>query len=99
MVWTVITRCEHTRRYARYPSDLTDNEWGVVVPFVPPGRGGGRPRTTDMREVLNAILYLAEGGIAWRMLDRVPRSGVRALRSTRLPAGRAGTFRLPRWAA
>ena len=59
MVWTVITRCEHTRRYARYPSDLTDNEWGVVVPFVPPGRGGGRPRTTDMREVLNAILYLA----------------------------------------
>ena len=70
MVWTVITRCEHTRRYARYPSDLTDNEWGVVVPFVPPGRGGGRPRTTDMREVLNAILYLAEGGIAWRMLPK-----------------------------
>ena len=70
MVWTVITRCEHTRRYARYPSDLTDNEWGVVVPFVPPGRGGGRPRTTDMREVLNAILYLAEGGISWRMLPK-----------------------------
>ena len=70
MVWTVITRCEHTRRYARYPRDLTDNEWGVVVPFVPPGRGGGRPRTTDMREVLNAILYLAEGGIAWRMLPK-----------------------------
>ena len=70
MVWTVITRCEHTRRYARYPSDLTDNEWGVVVPFVPPGRGGGRPRTADMREVLNAILYLAEGGIAWRMLPK-----------------------------
>ena len=43
MVWTVITRCEHTRRYARYPSDFTDNEWGVVVHFVPPGRGGGRP--------------------------------------------------------
>ena len=66
----MVTRCEHTRRYARYPSDLTDNEWGVVVPFVPPGRGGGRPRTTDMREVLNAILYLAEGGIAWRMLPK-----------------------------
>ena len=42
----------------------------MVVPFVPPGRGGGRPRTTDMREVLNAILYLAEGGIAWRMLPK-----------------------------
>ena len=70
MPWTDITRAEHTRRFDRYPSDLTDREWAVMAPFVPPSRPGGRPRTTAMREVLNAILYLAQGGIAWRMLPK-----------------------------
>ena len=61
----------HTRRYARYPSALTDNEWGVVVPFVPPGRGNrSSPYHRYAGKVLNAILYLAEGGIAWRMLPK-----------------------------
>ncbi len=79
MPWTDITRTEHNRNYDRYPSDLTDEEWSVAASFVPPPRPGGRPRTADMREVLNAILYLAQGGMAWRMLpkDFPPLSTVR----------------------
>jgi len=41
-----------------YPSDLTDEQWALVEPNVPPAWPGGRPRKTDMREVVNAILYL-----------------------------------------
>jgi len=70
MVWTDITRTEYKRLCERYPSDLNAREWAVVMPFVPPPRSGGRPRTSDMREVFNAILYIAEGGIAWRMLPK-----------------------------
>ena len=80
MAWTDITRREHTRDYVRYPSDLSDEEWVVVEKFIPPPRRGGRPRTTDMREVFNAILYIAQGGIPWSMLpqDFVPISTVRS---------------------
>ena len=70
MPWTDITRAEHSRSFNRYPSDLTDAEWAIARPFVPPARPGGRRRTTDMRVVLNAILYIAGGGIAWRMLPK-----------------------------
>lgn len=71
LTWeTDITRNEHNRRFGRYPSDLTDEEWAVAGPLVPPPRPGGRPPTTDMREVLNGILYLAGGGVQWRMLPK-----------------------------
>jgi transposase len=70
MPWTDITRAEHSRKSDRYPTDLTDAEWAVVSPLVPPSRVGGRPRTSDMREVMNAILYIAGGGIPWRMLPK-----------------------------
>jgi len=49
---------------------MTDREWGLVAPFVPPAKRGGRRRTTDMREVTNAILYIAASGGAWRMLPK-----------------------------
>jgi len=51
-----------------YPSDLGDEEWAILEPLIPPAKPGGRPRTTDMREVLNAIFYVNKGGIQWRML-------------------------------
>ena len=70
MAWTDITRKEHSRNFDRYPSDLSDAEWAVVAPLIPSARSGGRPRTTDMREVMNGILYLAQGGISWRMLPK-----------------------------
>lgn len=51
-----------------YGSDLTDAEWALLAPFIPPAQPGGRPRTTDMREVLDAIFYILRGGCAWRLL-------------------------------
>jgi len=70
MAWTGIARREHSRKGLRYPSDTTDREWLLTSPFIPPAKSGGRKRTTDMREVLNAMLYIASSGCAWRMLPK-----------------------------
>jgi putative transposase len=51
-----------------YPSDLTDAEWSILEPLIPPAKPGGHPRTTNMREVLNAIFYLVRNGCGWRAL-------------------------------
>lgn len=53
-----------------YPSDLTDEQWSLIKPLIPAPKPGGRPRSLDMRQVLNAILYLARTGCAWRMLPK-----------------------------
>jgi putative transposase len=63
----------------KYPSDLTDEQWAIVEPLIPPakqGPRGGHPRTVDMREVLNTILYLNRSGCQWDMLphDLLPKS-------------------------
>jgi putative transposase len=52
----------------RYPTDLTEAEWTLLAPLIPAAKPGGRPRTTDMREVVNAILYSLRSGCQWRML-------------------------------
>ena len=70
MTWSGIARRERSRKGLRYPSDVTDREWLLTAPFIPPSKSGGRKRTTDMREVLNAILYIASSGCAWRMLPK-----------------------------
>ena len=51
-----------------YPGDLTDPQWAILAPLIPPAKPGGRPRTTAMREVINAILYLDRTGGQWRAL-------------------------------
>jgi len=51
-----------------YPSDLKNDEWQVLEPLVPPAKPGGRPRSSDMREILNGIFYVLRSGCAWRML-------------------------------
>jgi putative transposase len=51
-----------------YPSDLTDDQWGLLQLVIPDARPGGRPRSADMREVVNAILYLNRAGCQWDML-------------------------------
>src|SRR5208283_4619720 len=51
-----------------YPSDLTDEQWEKIEPLIPKAKAGGRPRTVDMREVINGILYLLRTGCAWRLL-------------------------------
>ncbi len=70
MAWDDTARLEHRRRCVRYPSDLTDREWALLAPMLPPARPGGRPRTTCLREVMNAILYIASSGCQWRMLPK-----------------------------
>lgn len=79
MTWTETTRAEYERLSGRYASDLTDQEWALVAPLIPPPKATGRPRETVMRDVLDAILYIASAGCAWRMLpnDFPPVSTVR----------------------
>ena len=77
-MWTEITRSKYERDGQRYASDLTDREWELIEPFMPPAKAVGRPRTTDLREVVNAIVYLLRSGCPWRLLpkDFPPRSTV-----------------------
>lgn len=61
-----------------YPSDLTDSQWQILEPLIPPERNGGRHRSVSMREVTNTILYLSRTGCQWDMLphDLLPKSTV-----------------------
>lgn len=51
-----------------YPSDLTDEQWALLEPLLPPAKPGGRPRSVDLREVADAMLYLLRTGCPWRSL-------------------------------
>ena len=61
-----------------YKSDLTDSEWGIIQPLMPPPKRGGHPRTVDMREVINGVFYVLKTGCSWEMLpnDLPPSSTV-----------------------
>ncbi|MFO1156140.1 MAG: IS5 family transposase [Rhodospirillales bacterium] len=75
-MWNPESRARHCRVGLRYPSDLSDAEWAVIAPQIPPGRRGGRRRSVDLRAVLNGMLYVLETGCQWRHLpgDLPPRS-------------------------
>lgn len=79
MAWTELTRRQHARAGDKYASDLTDAEWALLAPLMPLPRQTGRPRTTCLRDVFDAILYVATTGCQWRMLpnDFPPVSTVR----------------------
>src|SRR5215472_19099859 len=51
-----------------YPSDLSDREWALLAPLLPPPKPGGRPRSADLREIVNAMSSWLRGGVAWRAL-------------------------------
>jgi len=53
-----------------YPTDLTDRQWDCIKDLIPPAKPGGRPRTLDMRQVINGIFYILVTGCQWRMLPR-----------------------------
>ncbi len=59
-----------------YPTDLTDDQWALLQPLIPPAKHGGAPRTVDLREILNTLFYQARTGCQWDMLphDLAPRS-------------------------
>ena len=78
-MWTDECRRIYRREGDGYPSDLREAEWARLEPMIPPARPGGRPRQTDMRKAMNAILYLLRTGCPWRYLPRdcfPPRSTV-----------------------
>jgi transposase len=69
-MWTASARSQYRRSGGRYASDVTDAEFALIAPLLPAAKRGGRPRTTVLREVVNAILYLLRSGCPWRMLPR-----------------------------
>jgi transposase len=77
-MWTPEHRRAADRRGLRYPSDLTDAEWALVAPLIPPAKRGGRRRSVDVREVLNGIFYVLSTGCQWNALptDLPPKSTV-----------------------
>ena len=58
----------HRAARAAYPSDLTDAQWAVIAPLIPPAEPGGRARGVDMHEIFNGIVYVLRSGCSWRML-------------------------------
>lgn len=77
-MWTSKNRARYDRSRLRYPSDLTDEEWRVVEPLIPPGKTGGGKRTLIMREVVNGLMYILSTGCQWRAIpkDLPPKSSV-----------------------
>lgn len=62
MAWTEITRRQYRRDDLAYASDLRDREWALLVPLMPPRKRYGRPRRTELRRVVEAVLYIVSTG-------------------------------------
>lgn len=77
-MWTNENRGRYDRSLLRYPSDLTDDEWCLVEPLIPPAKRGGNKRHVNLREVVNGLMYILSTGCQWRALpkDLPPRSTV-----------------------
>jgi len=75
-MWTKENRLLYDRSHLRYESDLTDAEWALVAPLIPPAKHGGAHRTVDVREVLNGLMYILSTSCQWRAIpkDLPPRS-------------------------
>ena len=73
-----VGRRRRCMRIHHYPSDVTDEQWALIEPQLPPAPPGGRPRKTAMRDVVDAIFYILRTGCQWRYLpaDLPPRSTV-----------------------
>lgn len=69
-MWTKANRGKYHRDGLRYPSDLTDAEWELVQPLIPPAKRGGRRREVDVREVVNGLLYVLSTGCQWRAVPK-----------------------------
>ena len=75
-MWTTENRGLYDHRKLRYPSDLTDAEWALVVPLIRPAKRGGNKRTVNVREVVNGLMYILSTGCQWAAIpkDLPPRS-------------------------
>jgi transposase len=77
-MWSTENRARYDRSRLRYPSDLTDQEWKLIEPLIPPAKRGGNKRTVDVREIVNGLMYILSMGCQWRAIPRdlPPRSSV-----------------------
>jgi transposase len=77
-MWTPENRGRYDRDHLRYPSDVTDEEWALIAPLIPPAKCGGNKRHVDVCEVVNGIMYVLSTGCQWRAIpkDLPPRSTV-----------------------
>ena len=69
-MWKPEHRRAADRHGLRYPSDLSDGEWALIKPGIPPAKRGGRRREVNVREVLNAIFYVLSTGCQWQALPK-----------------------------
>jgi transposase len=69
-MWTSKNRGRYDRSRLRYPSDLTDEEWALVEPLIPPARRGGNRRHVVVREVINGLMYILSTGCQWRAIPK-----------------------------
>jgi transposase len=78
LMWTNENRRRYDRSKLRYPSDLTEEEWALIAPVIPPAKRGGGKRTVSIREVVNGLMYVLSSGCQWRAIpkDLPPRSTV-----------------------
>src|SRR5215218_4823623 len=78
VMWTPENRPKYDRSKLRYPSDLTDEEWAIIGPLIPPAKRGGNKRAIDERAVVNGVMYILSTGCQWAALpkDLPPRSTV-----------------------
>jgi transposase len=74
-LWTDKNRAKYIRDQLRYPSDLTDDEWAYVELLIPPAKRGGGKRRTEMRAVINGVMYILSTGCQWRYVPKVPPRG------------------------
>jgi transposase len=70
MPWTEITREQYRRDKLRYASDMTNGEWALIQRLLPRANKRGRPRKTDLRSVVEAVLYILSTGCQWRALPQ-----------------------------
>ena len=75
-MWTDENRARYDRSKLRYPSDLTDEEWSLIGPLIPPAKPGGNARTVVVREVVDGLMYILSTGCQWAAIpkDLPPRS-------------------------
>ena len=69
-MWAMEHRGRYDRSKQRYPSDLTDAEWKLVDPLIPPGKRGGGRRKVIVREVVNGLMYVLNTGCQWAAIPR-----------------------------
>ena len=75
-MWTTDNRARYDRSRLRYPSDLTEEEWTLIAPHIPPAKPGGNKRRVNVREVVNGLMFILSTGCQWRAIpkDLPPRS-------------------------